>query len=75
MQSTGREKSKLRVVVNAYILILQTPLIKLVGMTYHRLSDLQLMYMPLDAQELDPNGLISDKLSMQYAQRRSDEEV
>ena len=44
-------------------------------MTYHRLSDLQLMYMPLDAQELDPNGLISDKLSMQYAQRRSDEEV
>ena len=31
MQSTGREKSKLRVVVNAYILILQTPLIKLVG--------------------------------------------
>ena len=44
-------------------------------MTYHRLSDLQHMYMPLDAQELDPNGLISDKLSMQYAQRRSDEEV
>lgn len=30
-------------------------------MTYHRLSDLQLMYMPLDAQELDPNGLLADK--------------
>ena len=26
----------------------------------HRLSDLQLMYMPLDAQELDPNGLLSE---------------
>lgn len=45
------------------------------AMTYHRFSGLQLMCMPLDAQELDPNGLISDKLSMQYAQRRSDEEV
>lgn len=30
-------------------------------MTYHRLSDLQLMYMPLDARELDPNGLLADK--------------
>lgn len=29
-------------------------------MTYHRFSDLQLMYMPLDAQELDPNGLLSE---------------
>ena len=29
-------------------------------MTYHRLSDLQLMYMPLDAQELDPNRLLAD---------------
>ena len=29
-------------------------------MTYHRFSGLQLMYMPLDAQELDPNGLLSE---------------
>ena len=29
-------------------------------MAYHRLSDLHLMYMPLDAQELDPNGLLAD---------------
>ena len=29
-------------------------------MTDQRLSDLQLMYMPLDAQELDPNGLLSE---------------
>ena len=29
-------------------------------MTYHRLSDLQLMYLPLDAQELDPNWLLAD---------------
>ena len=27
---------------------------------YHRLSDLLLMYMPLDAQELDPNRLLAD---------------
>ena len=30
-------------------------------MTYHRLSDLQLMYMPLDAQEFNPDGLFADK--------------
>ena len=29
-------------------------------MAYHRLSDLHLMYMPLDAQELDPNRLLAD---------------
>lgn len=30
------------------------------AMTYHRFSGLQLMCMPLDAQELDPNGLLSE---------------
>mgnify|MGYP004485649255 FL=1 len=29
-------------------------------MTYHRFSGFQLMCMPLDAQELDPNGLLSE---------------
>lgn len=28
---------------------------------YHRLSDLHLMYMPMDAQELDPDGLLAGR--------------
>lgn len=44
-------------------------------MTYHRLSDLQLMYMPLDAQELDPNGLLSEEPGVQYTRRCGDEVV
>ena len=44
-------------------------------MTYHRLSDLQLMYMPQDAHELDPNGLLSDKPYVRYTQMYDNEVV
>lgn len=44
-------------------------------MSYHRLSDLQLMYMPLDAQELDPNGVLTSDLNSQYTRRYGDEVV
>lgn len=32
---------------------------------YHRLSNLQLMYMPMDAQELDPDGQLAGKQGVQ----------
>ena len=42
---------------------------------YHRLSDLQLMYMPMDAQELDPNSLLDGNLGMKHTWRCGDEVV
>lgn len=44
-------------------------------MTYHRLSDLQLMYMPQDSQELDPNGLLPANPGVRYTRMYGNEVI